>query len=119
MTTVHDILGHDSDGNAKFQEFRTLYHQLMLPVTIKETLPHGLLGLFVVLMLMLMLSTDDSRIFSGTLTTVQDIILPLDGTPVSPPKHIMLLRLTSIGIGICFSAAVFSWHSWTISTFSV
>ncbi|MBQ9774915.1 MAG: sodium:panthothenate symporter [Lentisphaeria bacterium] len=102
LNTAHDVLGHDSSGNAKFQEFRTLYHQLMLPVTMKYSLPVGLLGMFVLLMLMLMLSTDDSRIFSGAITTVQDIILPLYGKPVSPKTHILLLRFTAIGIGICF-----------------
>ena len=107
LASVHDELGHDSKGNAKFQEFRTLYHQLMLPVSMKHTLPVGLLGMFVLLMLMLMLSTDDSRIFSGTITTVQDIILPLYGKPVSPKAHILLLRLTAVGIGICFFCGSF------------
>ncbi|MBO5307534.1 MAG: sodium:panthothenate symporter, partial [Lentisphaeria bacterium] len=107
LNTAHDVLGHDSSGNAKFQEYRTLYHQLMLPVSMKHTLPVGLLGMFVVLMLMLMLSTDDSRIFSGTITTVQDIILPLYGKPVSPKTHILLLRLTAVGIGICFFCGSF------------
>ncbi len=107
LNTAHDVLGHDSSGNAKFQEYRTLYHQLMLPVSMKHTLPVGLLGMFVVLMLMLMLSTDDSRIFSGTITTVQDIILPLYGKPVSPKTHILLLRLTAVGIGLCFFCGSF------------
>ena len=107
MNKVHDLLGHSAAGNAKFQEFRTLYHQLMLPITMKYTLPTGLLGMFVLLMLMLMISTDDSRIFSGTITTVQDIILPLYGKKVSPKIHLLLLRLTAIGIGICFFCGSF------------
>ncbi|MBQ6599183.1 MAG: sodium:panthothenate symporter, partial [Lentisphaeria bacterium] len=32
LTTAHDALGKTSEGNAKFQEFRTLYNQLRLPV---------------------------------------------------------------------------------------
>lgn len=107
LETVHNVLGHDAAGNAKFQEFRTLYHQLMLPVSIRDLLPVGLLGLFVLLMVMLMISTDDSRIFSGALTTVQDVILPLRKTPLSPEKHILLLRLASVGIGVMFFCGSF------------
>ncbi|MBQ8754389.1 MAG: sodium:panthothenate symporter [Lentisphaeria bacterium] len=107
MKAIHDALGHSAEGNAKFQEFRTLYHQLMLPVTMKYTLPAGLLGMFVLLMLMLMLSTDDSRIFSGAITTVQDIILPLRGKNISPEAHLMLLRWTAVGIGVCFFCGSF------------
>ena len=102
LNSAHDVLGHDAAGNARFQEFRTLYHQLMLPMTIREILPAGLLGLFTLLMIMLMISTDDSRIFSGAITTVQDVILPLLRRPLTPQAHILLLRLTAIGIGVLF-----------------
>ena len=102
LDTAHRELGTDGAGNAKFQQFRTLYHQLMLPITMRELLPAGLLGLFVLLMIMLMISTDDSRIFSGALTTVQDVILPLYGKPISPKTHLLLLRLMSIAIGVIF-----------------
>ena len=53
-------------------------------------------------MIMLMISTDDSRIFSGAITTVQDVILPLLRRPLTPQAHILLLRLTAIGIGVLF-----------------
>ena len=102
LETVHREFGTDGEGNARFQQFRTLYHQLMLPITMRELLPTGLLGLFVLLMIMLMISTDDSRIFSGALTTVQDVILPLYGKPISPKLHLFLLRGASIAIGVIF-----------------
>lgn len=60
---VRDVVGQDGDGNFKLQRFRTLYQQMMLPVVLRETLPTGLLGLLSLLMIMLVLSTDDSRIF--------------------------------------------------------
>lgn len=107
LESVHDVLGHDSEGNAKFQEFSTLYRQLMLPATMRNILPTGLFGLFVLLMVMMMLSTDNGRIFSGTITTVQDVIMPLRKTPLSPEKHILLLRFTAIGIGILFFCGSF------------
>jgi len=102
LDTALSTLRKTEDGNAKFQEFRTLYYQQMLPVTMRHILPVGLMGLFALLMIMLMLSTDDSRIFSGALTTVQDVILPLYGKPISPRSHLLLLKLTSVAIGIAF-----------------
>lgn len=107
MASTHEVLGRTGDGNAKFQEFRTLYHQLMLPVTMRHTLPAGLFGLFALLMVMLMLSTDSSRIFSSAITTVQDIILPLRREPLTPERHILLLRQATIGVGAIFFCGSF------------
>lgn len=96
------VLREGENGNAKFQEFRTLYFQQMVPMTIRHLLPVGLIGLFALLMIMLMLSTDDSRIFSGALTIVQDVILPIYGKALSPRTHLLLLRLAAVGIGVIF-----------------
>ena len=82
---VQDIVGQDGDGNFKFQRFRTLYQQMMLPVVLRETLPTGLLGLLSLLMIMLVLSTDDSRIFNASATILQDVIMPLRKKPFPPP----------------------------------
>ena len=68
---VRDVVGQDGDGNFKLQRFRTLYQQMMLPVVLRETLPTGLLGLLSLLMIMLVLSTDDSRIFNASATILQ------------------------------------------------
>jgi len=107
LQAAHQALGNDGEGNARFQEYRTLYHQLMLPMTMRSLLPVGLLGLFALLMVMLMISTDDSRIFSGAITIVQDIILPLRKTPFTPKMHVLCLRMATIGIGIIFFCGSF------------
>ena len=91
-----------SDANGKTQEFRTLYHQTMMSVTMKHLFGTGMLGLFCLLMVLAMVSTDDSYIFSSTQTLVQDVILPLLKKVPSPQVHINLLRWTSIGIGCVF-----------------
>ena len=96
MKTALETLQQVPDGNAKFQEFRTLYNQLRLPVTIRNILPGFMMGLFILLMLMLMVSTDDSYIFSSAMTIVQDIIVPLRKTPLTPEKQIMLIRLLTV-----------------------
>lgn len=102
LDSAHRVLGSGSVGNAKFQEFRTLYHQLMLPMTFRRLLPSGMLGLFCLLMVMLMISTDDARIFSSAVTMTQDIILPLRRKSLTPNQHIWLLRWVSAGVGAFF-----------------
>ena len=90
------------NGNAVYAKFRTLYYQLMLPMTLRNILPKGTIGLFCLLMIMLMISTDDSRIFSSASTIAQDVILPFIKKPLTPKGHINLLRWTSIGVGVVF-----------------
>ena len=49
--------GNDAGaGNALFQEFRSMYYQLLLPATLRNMLPSGMLGMFCVLMILLMIS---------------------------------------------------------------
>jgi len=102
LQTVHETLGRSPEGNAKFQEFRTLYNQLRLSVAIRHILPGYLIGIFILLMLMLMVSTDDSRVFSSAMTIVQDIILPLRKTPMTPQTHIRLVKLLTVLVCIFF-----------------
>ncbi|MGI5869422.1 MAG: sodium:solute symporter family transporter [Kiritimatiellia bacterium] len=90
-------------ANAKqAQQVRTLYGQMMMPITLKRILPPGLLGLFGLLMLMLLISTDDSRIFNASSTWAQDVILPLFKKPPSSRQHILILRLTALAVTIFF-----------------
>ncbi len=102
LDTALAVLSSGQNGNADFQQFRTLYYQQMLPVTMRYIMPVGLLGLLALLMVMLMVSTDDSRIFSGALTIVQDIVLPVYNKPVSRETHLRLLRLATLFIGVLF-----------------
>lgn len=95
----------DSTGvnaNAKYQEFHTLYFQTSLPVMLKNTLPGGMLGLLCMIMVLMMISTDDSRILYNSMTIVQDIILPFRKKPLSPKQHILLLRILSLVVGGIF-----------------
>ena len=91
-----------NEGNATFQKFRTLYYQLMLPVAMRNMLPKGVIGLFCLLMVLLMISTDDSRIFSAAITIGQDVILPLRKKPLTPRQHMWMIRWVAIGIGVFF-----------------
>ena len=89
-------------GNSLFQQFRTLYYQQLLPATLRNMLPAGMLGLFCLLMILAMISTDDSRIFSATVTISQDVILPFIKRQLTPKQHMWMLRSVAICIGIFF-----------------
>jgi Na+/proline symporter len=102
MQTARETLGGTPEGNVQFQKFRSLYNQQMLPVALKNLLPYGLMGLFCLLMIMLMLSTDDSRVFNASSTIIQDIVMPFRKTPFTPKQHLFWLRICSIGVCVFF-----------------
>ena len=97
-----EILTPQENGNAVYQGFRTLYFQMMMPVTLRNILPEFMIGLIALLMIMLMLSTDDSRIFNASSTIVQDIIMPLKKEALTPKQHFWYLRFLSLGVAIFF-----------------
>lgn len=84
--------------NAVFQKFRTLYYQMMTPTLLRRELPLGLMGLFVLMMVMLMLSADDSRIFNSSSTLVQDVVMPLRKKPFEKAEHLWWLRGMSLAV---------------------
>ncbi len=105
LNTAHEAFKSyegEAAGNAKFQEFRTLYHQLMMATSMRELLPPILMGLFCLLLVLAMISTDDTRIYSASLTFTQDVILPFCKNGISPKTHIRLLRWVSVGVGVFF-----------------
>ena len=97
-----NTLPSEGEANQLFQQFRSLYNQNMLPVALKNMMPPTLLALFVLLMIMLMVSTDDSRIFASAATIVQDVIVPLLKKPLTPEQHIKLLKWLTVFVAVCF-----------------
>ena len=85
-----------------YQQFRTLYHQMMTAVGMRHMMPPGLSGLFCLLMIMAMISTDDTRIFSAALTITQDVVMPFIKKPLTPVQHLWVIRGVSIGVGVFF-----------------
>ena len=102
FSTVRKALGDSPEGRYEFQQYRTLYQQMMMPTVLSRIFPVGLLGLFCLLMIMLLVSTDDTRIFNAAGCLVQDVILPFYKGHLSPKKHLLLLRLTSLGVTLFF-----------------
>ena len=100
LETVHAGLRGTPNGEAHYQEFFTLYHQMMLPVTLRHLLPIGMVGLFALFILLMMLSTDDSRLFSAAQTISQDCVVPFLKKGISMKTHVLVIRLVTIGCGL-------------------
>jgi len=102
LDTVRNGLGNTPEGRLEFQKFRSLYNQMMMPVLVRKIFPVGLVGLFCLLMVMLMISTEDSFLYNSAVGLVQDIILPFYKGHLSSEKHIFYLRLVSILVAVYF-----------------
>ncbi len=90
-------------ANAKrAQKLTSLYNQMMTPVALRRLLPRGMTGFFILLMFMLLISTDDSRIFNASSTLVQDCVLPFFKKSPSVKAHLALLRWMSVGVCVFF-----------------
>ena len=96
-----------AQANAKFQEFRTLFHQMQLAISTSELFPTGILGLFVLLLVVMMISTDDSRIFSSTMTLAQDVVLPFIKKKLTSKQHINMIRAVAVCVGLFFFCGSF------------
>lgn len=74
--------------------------QLTTPLVIRTLLPAGLLGLFVVVMLSAAISTDNTYLHSWGSILIQDVVMPLRKTPLSPRAHLLLLRTAIVGVAV-------------------
>ena len=102
FNAVQDAVGRDGDGNFTFQKFRTIYQQMMMTITLRKTFPVGMLGLFGLLMIILVLWTEVSRLFNASSTILQDVIMPFKKKPFTPKQHLLWLRLCSVGVAVFF-----------------
>ena len=105
LEAAHDALGRDAQGNETFLKFQTSYHQMMMPLTLRKLLPVGMTGLFCLLMVMTYLATDTSRMFNSSSTLIQDVVMPLRKTPLTPEEHVRWLRWGSVGVAVVFFVA--------------
>ena len=100
--TVRNELGDTPQGRLEFQKFRSLFQQMMMPLLARNIFPVGMLGIFCLLMIMLLISTDDSRIFNASSCLLQDVILPLYKGHLSQEKHLLYLRLMTVAVAVFF-----------------
>ena len=101
--TAQKMFGTDGEGSSKAQQYKTIFNQLMLPMAMRQMLPTGLAGLFCLMIVVFIISTDDSRIYSASATLVQDCIVPFfKNEALTPERHVALIRWISIGVGVFF-----------------
>lgn len=105
MEAAHDVLGHDAQGNDTYQNFESLYRSMMMPLALRKLLPVGLTGLFCLMMLMMFLATDTSRMFNSSSTLIQDIVLPMRKEGLTPEQHVLWLRWGAVGVAVAFFVA--------------
>lgn len=102
LNSLEQHMEVEGEGRQCFQQYRSLFNQMMLPMVMRDFFPPALLALFSLLMILLMISTDDSRIFNSGFTIVQDLIIPFCKTPPSPKTHLLMIRICSAAVGIIF-----------------
>ncbi len=103
LNKVHTALVENTEnGNAHFQNFTTLYHQMMMPAVMGEYLPPILVAVLVLLIAMLVVSNDDSLIFNSAATLIQDLIVPFCKKPFTPEQHVKLLKFMSVVVTAVF-----------------
>lgn len=74
--------------------------QMRVPIALAGLLPQGLLGAFAALMLCASIGTQSAYMHSWSSILIQDVILPLRGGSISPRAHLLLLRLSAIGVAV-------------------
>jgi len=74
--------------------------QMLVPVALGHILPIGIKGAFACIMMFAMVACDGSYMHSWGSIFVQDVILPIRKTPLSPQQHIRLLRWCIAGVGL-------------------
>ncbi len=102
LDAARQALPRNAEGNAVYKQFRTLFKQMMMAMTMRHLLPHGMLGLFCLLLILAMISTDDTRIYSAALTISQDVILPVIKVELTPKQHLWMIRCVAILVGVFF-----------------
>jgi Na+/proline symporter len=100
--TKGEAVAKHENPNFVFQKFRSLYNQMMMPTLLGGLFSPVLMGLFTLLMVMLLISTDDSRIFNASSTIIQDIVVPIRRKEMSVFEHLTWLKGCTLGVTILF-----------------
>ena len=92
----------EAQGNAATLEFQSLFNQMRLAVAFRHMLPGPILALVCLLAMLLMLSTDDSRIFSSARTLAQDVVIPFLKKPLTTKQQLWLIRWLTLFVCLVF-----------------
>jgi SSS family solute:Na+ symporter len=103
-----DFASSASVINAEINTIQDKYiqKQMTVPVTLSYLLPVGIKGLFCAMMIMGLFAGDSGHMHSWGSIFVQDVILPLRKTPMTPRQHLWALRIAVLFVatfGFIFS----------------
>ena len=73
---------------------------MQVPIALRYMLPVGVKGMFCLIMVLTLMSGDASHILTWGGIFIQDIVLPLRKTPMTPRQHVLVLRLAVIGVAV-------------------
>lgn len=93
-------LGQTIQGQINAIENPQIREQMTSPLFLKSVLPTGLMGLFATIIFAAALSTDNTYLHSWGSILIQDVIMPIRGKPFTAKQHLLLLRLSILGVAI-------------------
>ncbi len=88
LSALHSI------GDAQLQS------QMAVPIALRYLLPVGVKGMFLTLMVLGLISGDSSHMLTWGGIFIQDIVLPLRTTPMTPRQHVTVLRFALAGVAL-------------------
>ncbi len=74
--------------------------QMTIPVFLSNFLPIGLMGLFGAAMFATAVGCDDTYMHAWGTIFIQDVVMPLRKKPLTPKTHMLLLRLSIVGVAL-------------------
>jgi len=77
-----------------------IQRQMTTPIVMTFVIPTGLLGAFAALILGTTIGSHESFLQAWGSVFVQDVIMPLRSRPLDPKRHLLLLRLSSVAVGL-------------------
>jgi SSS family solute:Na+ symporter len=95
--------------------------QMSIPIAVAHMLPPYVKDAFCALMLMEMLCGTSNRSQSWGSIFIQDVVVPLRKTPLSPKRHVFLIKLCVVGVMLYFFVfgALFRQTQYIIMWFSL
>ncbi|MDO5462104.1 MAG: hypothetical protein Q4F99_01260 [bacterium] len=107
VVTSPDILPPPADfTKEETRSYESIVRQMTPPMALRQMLPVGLVGIFCVLCIFLLVSTDTTYLHSWGTILVQDLVMPLLRRPLSPKVQIWILRSAILLVAVI--AFVFS-----------
>ena len=82
------------------QSTDALAAEVRTPIAMAQILPVGLLGLFAAALFGAFISTNDTYLHSWGSIFIQDVVLPFRKKPLSQRAHLLLLKLSILGVAI-------------------